>query len=277
MRIGEYLALRAGELEGSDTPYLDASLILAHALGLSRTELLSRLPLEMESLPEAFESLWIRRLKGEAVSSILGSKEFFGREFAVDASVLCPRPDTEILVETALEIGDGMGLPKICLHDLCTGSGAVAISIKAERPSWDVSASDLSEPALEIARANAQALLDSTIPFFSSDLLSGIEGRFDIITANPPYVTSAETDELLASGWKEPRMALDGGEDGLDFVRRIASQAPERLKPGGWLLIETDALQVDDARSILVGEGFESLDVRKDLGGRDRITLARIG
>jgi len=279
LKIGEFLAARAAELKDSDTPYLDASLLFAHALGVTRSELLCRLPLTLDTPPESFEELWSRRLAGEAVATIVGRKEFFGREFSVDSSVLCPRPDTEILVEAALEAGDSFNRPAVILHDLCTGSGAVAISIQAERPAWRVSASDISAPALEKAQANALALLGAPIPLYRADLFSGIDAqlRFDILTANPPYVSRTETDALLASGWKEPRLALDGGEDGLDFVRRIAAQAPGWLKPGGWLLLETDALQVESTRSILISEGFHSLDVRRDLGGRERVSLARIG
>ena len=284
MTYREFLVLRSAESPKNETAFLDASILLAHCLGISREGLLSRFPERIEeATAEAFSALWERRLSGESVAYILGRKEFYGRNFLVDRRVLVPRPDTETLVEAALEVGDGVFARNsgespsrpFRLHDVCTGSGAVAVSIAAERPEWLVSASDLSPKALEVAATNASLLLGRQMPLAVADLLSGIEGPFDVITANPPYVPSLETDRLLAQGWGEPRLALDGGRDGLDLVRRLAGEAFSRLFPGGFLLIETDALQSEATRDILIRTGFGETRVWKDLAGLERVTGAQ--
>lgn len=296
----DFLAAKAAELrtalsEEDASPFLDASLILAHCLGISRSALLARLPEKMPEPPSCFFELWARRLSGESVAYVVGKKEFFGRGFLVDRRVLAPRPDTEILVEAALETGDAImraassdassdaarsgvapgGSGGLRLHDLCTGSGAVAISLAAERSAWTVSASDISAEALDVARRNAIRLLDRSLSLVQADLLEGIKGPFDIITANPPYVSSEETRALLARGWKEPALALDGGVEGLDVVARLVAQAKTRLSPGGFLLIETDALQSRALRDMLQKAGFDGLRTWKDLAGRARVTGAR--
>jgi release factor glutamine methyltransferase len=233
----------------------------------------------MDRVPEGFERLWTRRLSGEGVAYLLKRREFFGRDFIVDARVLSPRPDTEVLVAVALELGDSLeragGKAGLRVHDLCTGSGAVALSLAAERPSWSLSASDLSAAALEVAEANSLAILGRRIALSRADLLEGLAGPFDIITANPPYVPSLEAAALLSEGWGEPLLALDGGADGLDLVRRIAAQAPAVLVSGGFLLLEIDALQAAKTRSILENEGFGSIGIHRDLAGLERVVSAR--
>lgn len=282
----------------SDTAFLDVSLLLAHCLGVTRTELLGRMPVALDKEPgdpelQLFDALMARRRSGESVAYILGRREFFGRCFVVTKDVLVPRPDTETLVQAALEVGESFALgpgaagAPLRLHDVCTGSGAVAISIACERPRWQVSASDLSEAALTVARENSLRLLGREIQFVRSDLLDGVaaaftaisasEARpFDIITANPPYVTSDEVDALMASGWKEPRLALDGGPDGLDFIRRLVLQAPPLLSHGGYFLIETDPLQVNTICDMLAEAGFDDLRVWQDLAGRRRVSGGRL-
>jgi len=282
----QFLVGKADELrearqgaDGGDTPFLDACLILAHCLGISRERLLSRFPEEIDDIPSSFEAAWDRRVSGESVAYIVGVKEFFGREFLVDPRVLVPRPDTEILVAAALEMGDALASRrsggKLRVHDVCTGSGAVAISIAAERPAWSVSASDISPAALDVARLNAGRLLDKAMPMTLADLLEGIEGPFDIITANPPYVPTGETAALLARGWREPALALDGGPDGLAIMPRLIRQAGAALAPKGFLLVEADALQSKSVRAMFMEEGFCDSRVWKDLAGLERITGAR--
>ena len=284
MTYREFLVLRSAELPKGGTAFLDASILLAHCLDISRETLLTRFPERIdEASVEAFSDLWKRRLSGESVAYILGRKEFYGRNFIVDGRVLVPRPDTETLVEAALEIGDDIFARifgespsrSFRLHDVCTGSGAVAVSIAAERPGWLVSASDLSTEALDVAEINASLLLGRRMPLAVADLLGGVEGPFDVITANPPYVPSLETERLLALGWGEPRLALDGGRDGLDLVRRLAGEAFSRLFPGGFLLIETDDLQSEATRDILIRAGFGETRVWKDLAGLERVTGAQ--
>jgi len=286
MTYREFLAAKAAELQMSmvqgdaaDTPFLDATLVLAYCLGISRGRLLARLPENFNSndIPASFQTAWARRRAGESIAYIVGSKEFFGREFIVDQRVLVPRPDTETLVAAALEIGDMIAQPNLRIHDVCTGSGAVAISIAAERLSWSVSASDISSEALDVARANSLRLLGHEIDLARADLLAGMEGPFDIITANPPYVPTEETKALLSKGWKEPSLALDGGPDGLDIVSRLISQAGQILAPGGFLLIETDALQSESVRAMFLEEGFIEIRSWKDLAGLERVTGGRKG
>ena len=285
MTYRDFFAARAAELrarEKGETPFLDASLIFAHCLGLSRADLLARYPetLAAGDIPSSFEESWARRLAGESVAYIVGMKEFFGREFLVDRRVLVPRPDTETLVVAALEIGDAMR-HDLRLHDVCTGSGAVAISIAAERPDWAVSASDISVDALDVAGVNACRLLPRQLPFVRADLLDALESTetcgapFDIITANPPYVPAEETIALLSNGWKEPALALDGGPDGLTIVSRLIDQAGVVLVSGGFLLIETDALQSESVRVMFNRAGFCDCRIWKDLAGLERITGAR--
>lgn len=280
MTYRDFLAARASELTGSETPFLDASLLLADCLGVSRDSLLARLPEAMGAVPPRFALLWERRLAGEGVAYLLGRKEFFGREFKVDARVLSPRPDTEVLVAAALELGDELAAARggaaLRVHDLCTGSGAVALSLAAERPLWSVSASDLSREALEVAAENCGRLLGRPLELVQSDLLGKVVGAFDLLTANPPYVPSEEAAALLAKGWAEPRMALDGGPDGLDLVRRLAGQAPQALSPGGILLVEVDSLQAAETRSILERRGFSATRTWKDLSGLDRVVSAKL-
>ncbi|MDX9828092.1 MAG: methyltransferase, partial [Spirochaetia bacterium] len=183
--IGKYLASRAAENKKSDTPFLDACLIAAFCMGISRDRLLACLGDSAESIPPEFKPAWERRLLGESVASIIGKKEFYGRDFFVDRRVLIPRPDTELLVSAALELGDSratriggdMGTLEFTVIDACTGSGAVAISLAAERPAWRLCATDISAEALEVARINSRQILGRILPAAQADLLE-IDANF---------------------------------------------------------------------------------------------------
>ncbi len=291
--IREFLASRAAENKKSDTPFLDACLIAAFCLGISRDKLLASLGDPADALPREFAPAWERRLSGESVASIIGKKEFYGRDFFVDRRVLIPRPDTEILVSAALELGDGRavllgrerGFPEFSVIDVCTGSGAVAISLAAERPGWSLCATDISRDALDVARLNSGRILGRELPMIQADLLDDIESspgfgampkpRYDMIVSNPPYLLSSETDALLAEGWTEPPLALDGGQDGLVLVRRLVTRARSLLKPGGFLLIETDALQVENVHDMFEKEGFLEIRNWRDLAGLPRVSSGR--
>lgn len=279
MTVREFLLAESARLEWSETPFLDACLVLSHCLGISREALLARLPEDLVSPPRGFAEAWERRISGESIAYITGSKEFFGRSFVVDRRVLVPRPDTETLVVAALEAGDRLRAEsgrEPCVHDVCTGSGIVAISLAAERPRWNISASDISLDALDVAALNARRLLPSALPLRQANLLEGVEGSFDIITANPPYVPSGETRQLLAQGWAEPVLALDGGADGLDVIRLLIAQARGRLRSGGFLLIEADALQSREVCAIFSLHGYREPRVWKDLAGLERVTGASV-
>ena len=299
MTIREALSHGASVLSGtgSETPYLDASLLLARALGCDRSVLLARNPdvLSLEAEP-VFLSLLLRRAEGESIAYILGKKEFFGRTFRVDSRVLVPRPETEILVEAALETArrilplrrartdpgassGGRFVPVLRVHDAFTGSGCVGISLAAELPNAEVSLSDLSPGARELAAWNAREILGRDLPVLESDVLAGAPGTYDLITANPPYVASARTDQLKGGGGergsdgilKEPRIALDGGTDGLAFYRRLVPEAEKVLAPGGGLVIEIGEDQAGAVKALFSSGGFLEVEVIRDLGCRDRV------
>ena len=275
-----------------DTPALDAALLLAETLHLSREELLVR-GNEIAAEPERqkYNSLLERRRSGECIAYILGRREFRGIEFTVNPGVLVPRPDTETLVEAALEYIDlwqgersdtsarGAAQGGLSLLDLCTGSGAVAISIKNERPHIRVTASDVSPETLQTATLNAARLLEgrqNAVQFIQSDLFNNIPEKFDIIVSNPPYIPTGEIDTLSPEVRREPRLALDGGRDGLDLIRKIVSQAPEHLSPGGILLLEASPEQMPAIKTLLEKEHFNKIKIHKDLAGKDRVISAHL-
>ncbi|MDL2230146.1 peptide chain release factor N(5)-glutamine methyltransferase, partial [Treponema sp. OttesenSCG-928-L16] len=253
-------ALREGtrllRLSGIETPSLDASLFLAEVLGTDRTRLFmaGSDPLET-SFADQFFSLIKRRQEGESAAYILGRKEFRHITLSVGPDVLVPRPDTEILVEAALEAIDcyiEQGTAAPALLDLCTGSGAVAIALKDERPGAELSASDISPQALDTARRNSDRILGrGMVSFFESDLFDAIPGMYHIIVSNPPYIPSSMMTALPPEVLKEPPLALDGGGDGLDIIRRIVSAAPEKLLPSGRLFLEADPRQMGNIWELL--------------------------
>ena len=268
-----------------DTPSLDAVLLLGEVLNLRREEIISR---SNESISEIekkkFESLLTRRMEGECVAYILGRREFMGLEFSVDPSVLVPRPDTETLAETALEYINTMtkqnDKKSLSLLDLCTGSGALAISLKytseelCENISLSVTALDICEKALEIARRNAARLLGATEPplhFIQSDLYEDISGAFDIIISNPPYIPTGEVCSLAPEVQREPALALDGGRDGLELIRKIIFGSREHLPSDGVLLLEAGSTQMPVIRTLLENGGFGDIRTYRDLAGRERV------
>ncbi len=250
--------------------------LLGYCLGVEKEDLLRAPERELsEAVSCAFAAALDKRTAGMPVSYIRRRKEFFGRDFYVDERVLVPRPDTETLIETALQIVDT--IPEVAtVHDCCTGSGCVAVTLKAERPRLHVTASDLSLDALAVAGLNARRLLpmgEADLPLFQSDLLEHVP-RADLITANPPYVPSPEYRSLAAAKWPEPAMALDGGPDGLEVLRRLVPSAFERLRVNGYFLCEIGYDQGDAVRSIAWKSGFASIKMVTDLGGRDRVLVA---
>ena len=265
-----------------DTPELDASLLLSETLHLSREELILHgdEPLS-ETLMRGYLALLERRRSGECVAYILGRKEFRGLEFTVNPNVLVPRPDTETLLEAALEYIDvmaGQEECKVSVLDLCTGSGALAISLKNERPKLDITASDISVEALETAKLNAVNLLGNrhSINFLESDLFGKITGKFNVIVSNPPYIPSGELKTLAPEVHREPVLALDGGWDGLNLIRQIVVWAGDYLYSNGVLLLEASPAQMPEIRVLLEKQNFSGIKVRRDLGGRDRVICAII-
>jgi release factor glutamine methyltransferase len=257
---------------GVDAPRLTAELLLAHALRCERLRLY--LDFEKPVAPAelaAFRELVKRRAEGEPAAYLLGKKEFFGRPFQVDARVLIPRPETELLVEEALKNLSEAG----AALDLCTGSGCVAISLALERPGVQVTAVELSPEAAALARENAAAL-GARVEILEGDLFTPVatEARFQVITANPPYVPTAELSKLARELAREPRLALDGGADGLDLARRIVAEAPGRLTPGGTLLLEMHESHPEALTRLCAEAGFARAEVRPDLAGLPRLLVA---
>ncbi|MCL2213891.1 MAG: peptide chain release factor N(5)-glutamine methyltransferase [Treponema sp.] len=288
MYIREALAQGSADLKfaGIKTPGLDASLLLAHVLKMSRTELLSAsTEILSEEACEEYCSLIERRCFGECTAYLTGIKEFRGLEFKVNKSVLVPRPDTETLVEAALEeIGMrnrdiGSEELKINVLDLCTGSGAVAIALKHERPELEVYAADISKEALEIAKENANKLLgDKKIQIFHSDLFYAFcitHFSFSLIISNPPYIPSDEIEMLSAEVQNEPRMALDGGKTGLEIIERIINKAPFYLQHNGTLLLEADPRQMEEIKMLLEKNKFKDIDFFNDLSDNQRVISGR--
>ncbi len=213
------------------------------------------------------------------VQYIIGHTEFCGLDIMVDERVLIPRPETELLVETAVDLVDSRWsmVDRVRILDLCTGSGAIAIALTKRVPDCKIVASDISEEALALAKLNASKLsTGKSIEFVSSDFFNNIKGRFDIIVSNPPYIARFEFEALQKEVTREPRVALDGGEDGLDFYRRIVLEAPQYLKNGGYLIFEIGFSQAREVKEIIEGAGlFKVTDIKKDFNGIDRVILAQ--
>jgi release factor glutamine methyltransferase len=275
--VRESLLQATGLLKNSndDTAYLDAVLILCHVLGSSKEQLFARLndPLT----PHAFDrfcSLIDRRAGGEPVAYIRGFKEFFGREFRVDHRVLIPRPDTETLIEAALEIIDAdksIGT----VHDCCTGSGCIAITLSLERPRLTVTASDLSSDALAVCQNNVDTLAPGKVTLFNSDMMWQVPGRFDLIVANPPYIAEREMQQMRSIGWPEPELALYGGTDGLEMVRRLVWSSLEHLPAKRYLVIEGAYDQRPGLFDVFHNSGFVECRAFTDLASRDRVYIGR--
>jgi len=254
---------------------IDAQLLHLHALGREPHDRAWLLAHDRDELPAEvlirLEGLLQRRLAGEPIAYITGFKEFFGLRLQVDARVLDPRPDTETLVEWALELlpeGSAQGV-----LDLGTGSGAVALALQHERPNCTVTAVDASADALAVANANAQRLR-LPVRFVHSHWMDTVPGPFDLIVSNPPYV--AEGDPHLADLTHEPLQALTSGQDGLDDIRQIVAQAPSCLAPGGWLLLEHGWDQAQAVQALLRSAGLEEVQSRQDLAGIARCTGGRL-
>lgn len=260
-----------------DSPALDALVLLAFAAGTSKEKLLASLPEEAApGIEQRYHALLGRRAAGTPVSYLRGVKEFYGLEFLVDERVLVPRPDTETLVECARELAAAdPGLRT--LHDACTGSGCVAISLAHGEPGLGVSASDISVRAAEVFALNSQKILGRQLPFAVSDLLEAVSGSFHLITANPPYLGEAEVEAMCAAGWPEPSLALRGGREGTEVAARLISQAPGRLAEGGWLALEAGPTQSARLAEAMAEAGFVDITVRQDLAGRDRVIAGRRG
>ncbi|ART60019.1 protein-(glutamine-N5) methyltransferase, release factor-specific [Acidovorax carolinensis] len=250
---------------------IDAQMLLLHALARSDAGRAWLLAHDTDALTpavhEAFMALCRRRAAGEPVAYLTGRKEFYGLQLAIDARVLDPRPDTETLVDWALEVIAPLPAPSVV--DLGTGSGAIALALQHQRPTAQVLAVDASADALAVAQANAQRLA-LPVRFALGHWLDGVEGQFDAIVSNPPYIAAA--DPHLTALTHEPLQALASGADGLDDIRTIVAQAPAHLQPGGWLLLEHGHDQAEAVSALLRVQGFAQVQSRNDLADIARCT-----
>lgn len=278
MRIRQALADAACALEaaGVPDPRIDAEWLLSHVTGMDR--LVMRLSGETELTPQQEQrltSLLLSRTRRRPLQYVLGTQGFYGLELRTDARALIPRQETETLCETGiLYLRSLPPDPVPSALDLCSGSGAIALALKSECPFSQVAASDLSAEALSLARENARRLRLS-VAFFAGDLFAAVgERRFDVILSNPPYIPTAECAHLQPEVRFEPRMALDGGADGLDFYRRIAREAPAHLSERGMLAVEVGDGQAGEVAALFEAAGLRGAQVIGDLYGHARVVRA---
>jgi release factor glutamine methyltransferase len=279
-RVGETLELDAA------TARIEVQSLLQYVLQVPRAYLLAHPEQILDTKQQtAYESILLRRLQGEPIAHILGEREFFGLNFKVTPATLIPRPDTELLVELALQRIPSPGLSATLSRqrerggkvfrvlDLGTGSGAIALSIAHSRPDVAVTAVDASEAALEVARENARCLGAANISFLRSDWFSVLGGqRFDLIVSNPPYVAAGDAHLTQGDVRFEPLSALASGADGLDDIRGIVSRAEAYLELGAWLLLEHGYDQAVRVRDIFQQNGFKEIFSAKDIAGIDRVS-----
>jgi release factor glutamine methyltransferase len=268
-------ALRGQLAAESPSSALDAALLLAHVLGLSRAALAARPELELTAAQAArLGQLAVRRAAGEPLAYLTGRREFWSLELDVTPDVLVPRPETEMLVEWALEALAGKPGPAVL--DVGTGSGAIALAIAHERPDARVTGVDISEPALAVARGNAGRLGVANLQFVAGNWYEPVLAtRFDVIVSNPPYLAAG--DPALDALAHEPRIALVAGDDGLRALEVICAGAGSRLAFGGCLLVEHGMAQGEQIRELMAESGLAGIETRSDLAGHERATRGNSG
>ena len=272
MTLGEALRRGARRL-GGETPLIDARVLLQAATGLSRTDLVARDRDPIDPVHrDLFDRFVARRAAGEPVSQIVRAREFWGRVFKVTPDVLTPRPETEMLVEAALGALPRRGY----VLDAGTGSGCILLSLLAERPSALGVGTDLSAAALRVAHRNATAIgVTDRARLIQSDWFENVQGQYDLIVSNPPYISEAEMADLAPEVARhDPAVALTPGGDGLDAYRAILFGAPAYLRHNGRLVLEIGWTQGPAVAALAQKAGYTNVEVRPDLGGRDRVVTA---
>ena len=276
----EWKILATRRLAHTDAPVLTAQLLLCHVLGIDRVALIAHSEEIVPPADEArLEALLARREQGEPLAYILGVREFYGRDFAVNPHTLIPRPETEHLIETALEFFDKRGMVDKGLRfiDLGTGSGCIAVTLAAERPSWQGTALDISQGALETARANAAAN-GVALDFLHADFTQALPfepASFDLVVSNPPYISEEEYAGLDAGVRDfEPRSALVPGPEGMEHPRAVEEVARRLLRPGGLFLMEHGWLQGEACRALCHTDFWNDIHTGCDLAGKDRFLFA---
>jgi len=264
----------AHQLDAIDARY-ESQLLLQHALKVNRAWLIAHENDDLAAnIQHAFDALVQRRIGGEPIAYILGSREFYGLNLAVTPATLIPRPDTEVLVEIAL--GKIPANEPAQILDLGTGTGAIALAIAQQRPQAQVTGVDASSPALEVAISNSRQLHISNLHFVLSDWFNDLDhSRFDVIVSNPPYIEEADTHLQQGDLRFEPLSALASGADGLDDIRRIIDGCLIHLKPQGWLMFEHGYNQAATVRELMAQTGLVNIETFKDLGGNDRVTIGK--
>ncbi len=261
---------------GKETPALDARMLLLDGLRIPHSVIIAdpELVLTQQECAHVKE-LVDRRLAGEPVSRILGVREFWGRKFQVNPDVLDPRPDTETLIEAVLEFGD-QDTP-IRFLEIGTGSGCIAVTLLAERKNWIGTATDISPAALEVAQANAKHhSVAERLSLVETSWADAVDGCFDVICSNPPYIPSDELSGLAPEVRDhDPRLALDGGNDGLDAYRAIAKTAPKLLAAGGMMMLEIGADQKNDVQKAMERAHLRHIRTKRDLAGHDRVVIVQ--
>ena len=260
---------------GIEDASLEAEVLLRHVLGITKTEFYLRFDAAVSHTDETeFELVLQRRIIGEPTAYITGHREFFGLDFKIDRRVLIPRPESELLVERAILLGNGGART---FADVGTGSGCIAISIAYALSSATAYAIDVSTDALEVAQMNCERHgVEDKVILLNGDLLSPMPCNVDVIIGNLPYVKRSEVVGINTNGY-EPRLALDGGPDGLDIMRRLSSQAASKLNPGGALLLELGQGQAEEACRIIGGDlDCSNCEVVKDLAGIERMLVVKL-
>ncbi len=273
--IGAALLIAARRLAHSESARLDAEVLLAHTLGQTRTYLRTWPERALtDAQARAFDDLVERRIQGHPVAHLTGAREFWSLSLRVSSDTLIPRPDTERLVELALE-----RLPEhvaLKMADLGTGSGAIALAVGSERPLCHITATDLSTAALTIARDNAQRLGLDNLAFVAGDWCAALgHAQFDMIVANPPYIARDDPHLQMGDVRFEPMRALSAGDDGLDDLRHIICCAPDHLRAGGWLLLEHGFDQGPAVSALMRGHGYSAVADFADAGGHARVCIGR--
>lgn len=266
--------LQHAELADSPSAQLDAELLLAAALGKPRSYLRTWPEREVEPACAAtFTAHLARRRNGEPIAYILGRQGFWSLDLDVASHTLIPRPDTELLVETALAL---LPANPAAVLDLGTGTGAIALALACERPAWQVTGVDRVSEAVELAETNRARLQLGNARFLASHWFSELAGqRYQLIVSNPPYIAAGDPHLSQGDVRFEPSSALVAGVDGLDDIRLIIQQAPQHLNTGGWLLLEHGFDQAEAVRGLLSAQGFVAVESRLDLGGHQRISLGQ--
>ncbi|MCA9080538.1 MAG: peptide chain release factor N(5)-glutamine methyltransferase [Planctomycetaceae bacterium] len=262
---------------GSDSPRLDAEVLLAHARGCQRIQLYTQYDQPLTDQQRAvMRDLVKRRVNAEPVAYLVGHREFFSLDFVVNRDVFIPRPDTETLVMSALDAARELPQPKIL--DLCTGSGCVAIAIAVNARKSQVTAVELHPATAKVTRQNIERHgMESRVSLLEGNLFEPLPkgARFDLIVSNPPYVTTGEMAGLDPDVRHEPTRALDGGTDGLDIIRLLIQQAPNHLHDGGWLMLELSPEQAPETMNLFTQRGFQQVGAVNDLSGQARVVQGR--